>query len=1077
MNFSSQPTITNLFQAWAQKRPKHRLFAFVDEHGNKIEDYSYAEFCQRVDTIAARIMTLDDLSVGDRVLLAFQPGLELIAALFACAKIGLVAVPTPPIGPFDFAAWAHRIDHILEDCKPELCLTCTRTLELLEEGQHRQFEDDLQNFSEKLRSILTLDTQSVPTAPNANVVERSHPITFIQYTSGSTSQPKGVCVTHENLITNCRAIVDHDNPVAVTWLPQHHDMGLIGYYIYIALSGGTTWGMAPRTFVQNPLRWLEQLSRHRATATSVPNFALDLCLNERRVPSASLAKLDLSGLRFLMVAAEPVAPETFEAFRRKFTQAGLKQSCMFAAYGLAESTLAVTSYGRHALSVDRRHLALGKVSPITDAREVSHAMPLMSCGRALADIDLRIVDPNTRIEVDPGQSGEVWVAGPSRAAGYWQKPELDEHTFNANLVGAPNVSSLFLRTGDIGFLHDGELFICGRLKDMIIVHGQNIYPEDIEALALKAEPNFRRNGIAAFSSGDGPETSITIVAEIARSKPRPCEANIVRVIREGLQVPVARVVLVPPRSIARTSSGKTRRAETRKRLESGTLEILRDTQHKLFGQGTNQDPDIYELELLKSRYGITGEEDATLFDVGIDSLDVVVFLNWIKDSLIERDAALLAERVNPKLLSAISIRELFAIARLFDVAPHEAKMQMANFFERNYALQLRSEHQKMATDRIYTHKRCHMVQAGPERLGIFVTGATGFLGPFLVDALLAQSDGLLHVLVRGNSHKDAEARLRTSFFEAIDDPKQRAAFEARVNVVRGNLEAPKMGLDQAQWHRLARGIGTVYHNGALVNYVLPYAKMRQANVQGTERVLDMCFDGCETVLNYISTTFVFGWATKEQLFETDRNDLMDKLDFGYSQSKWVAEQKVLSAMDQGLSARVFRPALITPALAGLGGNLDISIRLLSFMIKHGLGVTAGNQVSFMPADVCANNIVAIARQNHTVGGSFHVVRDEVETMEMITDIIARKTGVHFEMFELSDFVREVIRRCTRADPLYPLLDFLIDSTDNISAMQYKRYNSEAYQISRDRSQAGRSDPPLEAVVDGILYFLRSRKLL
>ena len=360
-------------------------------------------------------------------------------------------------------------------------------------------------------------------------------------------------------------------------------MGLIGNYIYVALSGGTTWGLSPRSFIQRPALWLDLITRHKATATSVPNFALALCLDERRVPSADLGRYDLKTLRTLMVAAEPVETETFEAFRNKFARAGLRREAFYVAYGLAEFTLAVTSYGYRSLSVDRRRLAQGQVAPVTETTGVSHALPLMSCGRALADTDIRIVDPETGIEVDPGHTGEIWLAGSGRTMGYWQKPEQNMATFEMRLAQAPEGGRCYLRTGDIGFMHEGDLFVCGRLKDVIIIRGQNIYPEDIESLARHVCPELRRNGVVAFSDGSGPETSITLVAEVGRANAMPDETMLVRQIREGLQVPVARVVFVPPHSVARTTSGKVRRAHTRELLETGQLEILADTPPRIGG--------------------------------------------------------------------------------------------------------------------------------------------------------------------------------------------------------------------------------------------------------------------------------------------------------------------------------------------------------------------------------------------------------------------------------------------------------------------------------------------------------------
>ncbi|HLF35886.1 MAG TPA: SDR family oxidoreductase, partial [Cyclobacteriaceae bacterium] len=227
----------------------------------------------------------------------------------------------------------------------------------------------------------------------------------------------------------------------------------------------------------------------------------------------------------------------------------------------------------------------------------------------------------------------------------------------------------------------------------------------------------------------------------------------------------------------------------------------------------------------------------------------------------------------------------------------------------------------------------------------------------------------------------------------------------------------------------------------------------------------------------ISTTFIFGWATKDTLFETDTNHDLDLLDFGYSQTKWVSEQVVMNAMKRGLQARIFRPALITPAVNGGGNNFDISIRLLAFMIKHGIGVDTHNQVSFMPADTAANNIVAISNVPDTVGRTFHVTRDHYSSMMDITNCITRLTGKKFDLYKLKNFVPEVIKRCTKDDLLYPLLDFLVHSVDNISAMEFKRYDSSNYQQARNNSTWGLQDPSLEDTVHGILRFMHKNEIV
>ena len=302
-------------------------------------------------------------------------------------------------------------------------------------------------------------------------------------------------------------------------------------------------------------------------------------------------------------------------------------------------------------------------------------------------------------------------------------------------------------------------------------------------------------------------------------------------------------------------------------------------------------------------------------------------------------------------------------------------------------------------------------------------------------------------------------------------------FEARVIPICGDLGQPKLGLMQDVWDFLASEIDTVFHNGATVNYLFNYDLMRDANVLGTNEVVRLAFEGRAKEFNYVSTTFVFGWAVKSVLYETDLNENMELLDFGYSQSKWVAEQVVVNARNRGLSARIFRPALVSPSVTGGGNNFDIAVRLVAFMVNHGIGVDTLNQVSFVPADIVANNIVAISTTPGTANKTYHVVRDDYSNMMDITGLITTATGRQFEQFSLPDFVPELIRRCRKEDLLFPLLDFLVGSVDNISAMEFKRYDNSSYQMARDASVWGKADPSLEDTVNGILKFMHRKGII
>ena len=345
-------------------------------------------------------------------------------------------------------------------------------------------------------------------------------------------------------------------------------------------------------------------------------------------------------------------------------------------------------------------------------------------------------------------------------------------------------------------------------------------------------------------------------------------------------------------------------------------------------------------------------------------------------------------------------------------------------------------------------------------------------------SLLEQTRAKIYVLVRASDEEQGRQRLKGAM-ESMGPCSAglMSMFETRVVPICGDLGQPKLGLTQDVWEFLANQTDTVFHNGATVNYLFNYDRMREANVLGTNEVLRLAFEGRPKTLNYVSTTFVFGWAVKSVLYETDQNEDMELLDFGYSQSKWVAEQVVNDARTKGLSVRIFRPALVSPSVTGGGNNFDIAVRLVAFMVNHGIGVDALNQVSFVPADIAANNIVAISTTPGTENKTYHVVRDDYANMLDITGLITKATGRQFEIFSVSDFVPELIRRCRKEDLLFPLLDFLVGSVDNITAMEFKRYDSSSYQLARNASEWGKADPSLEDTVNGILKFMHRKGII
>ena len=1065
----------------ADEHPDKLLYSYLDVNGDPIESYTYASFLHRAQAIAGHLRKEGHFAAGDRILLAYPPGLEMICAFFGCVRAGLIPVPVYPPSSRGFQSALYKMVHIAKDCHAAGILTnidyqASLKTNLARSGVTASGVDI--DYISGLPWIATEDF--VDTISGQPPVDPSK-ILFLQYTSGSTMEPKGVIVTHENILNTCPLVIDHPAPVVVSWLPQYHDMGLIGCYLYPALKGGTTYGFAPMDFIQRPILWFNAITTYHATATAAPNFAFDYCLRAGRLSKESLEACDLSSLRVLMCAAEPVKPDTYTRFLEAFQSYGLKSESFYVAYGLAENTLAVSLGGRNIVSVNKHVFALGKARMTTEVSEIAGATQIVSCGTPLPGLDVKIVDPEGHFALKPERIGELWVAGSGKCQGYWNNPELTLRQFRARLVDDTPYDDGYLRTGDMGFIHKGELYVCGRIKDMIILRGQNYYPQDIEHVVEKSSSLIRHNCVAAFQVQEDSEPALAIVAEVKNPRALPEARKIAAAIRNYLNVEVAVISLISPRAIPRTSSGKIMRHKTKQMWLQGQFTVLSDFSREKDAGNSPSDCDMHSsFAELKARYNLTGLESYNLVEAGLDSLDLVVFMHELKELLKDKGAELLARQVDIGVIQRVSVAELFGLAEQLERAPEEALVHLRHSLAAFREEQCAAEKQMMSNDRklIFEPPAPSPMPEIPMLNRVLLTGGTGFIGPFIMKSLLEQTQAKIYVLVRSSDEKQGRQRLRA----AMDSMGPCGAgmmemFEARVIPVCGDLGQPKLGLMQDVWDYLASEIDTVFHNGATVNYLLNYDLMRNANVLGTNEVVRLAFEGRPKEFNYVSTTFVFGWAVKSVLYETDLNENMELLDFGYSQSKWVAEQVVVDARSRGLSARIFRPALVSPSVTGGGNNFDIAVRLVAFMVNHGIGVDTLNQVSFVPADIAANNIVAISTTPGTANKTYHVTRDDYSNMMDITGLITKATGRQFEAFRLPDFVPELIRRCRKEDLLFPLLDFLVGSVDNISAMEFKRYDSSSYQMARDASVWGKADPSLEDTVNGILKFMYRKGII
>ncbi|MET7419854.1 fatty acyl-AMP ligase [Dactylosporangium sp. NPDC005555] len=542
--------------------------------GDEEARLTYAELDRRARAVAAVLQ--DGTGHGDRVLIVLPSGVDFFVAFFACAYAGMVAVPAPSPETLGGGALWTRLRSIAGDAKPGWVLT---TAELADLGEAQDLGPGRWIAVAGVDPLLA----DVWRAPAGDDPRR---LAFLQYTSGSTGEPKGVMVSHANVLANFAAM-DGATPdldgragpglTTVTWLPLFHDLGLLTP-LWALYRGGRAVVLPPAAFLLRPALWLRAMSDHAAVASAAPNFAYELCLDR-----AGGDTFDLSAVRYLFNGAEPVRANTQRRFAAAFAGSGLRPGALRPCYGLAEATVYVSGAREPGdpLTVEADVEALERDGVVRPGGIGGDRRELVTCGRVPGNIEVRVVDPHTRRDCPPGRVGELWVAGASVARGYWQR---EDERFGARLADGRGP---FLRTGDLGVLHGGLVVIAGRADDVVVIDGRNVHPQDVEATAGTAHPALAGTTAAAFGYDDGGRTCLAVAVETARAHEvftttapaadrAALAAAVVAAVRRAVatehQLSVTDVVLLRPGGLPRTSSGKVRRRETRRLFKARALE-------------------------------------------------------------------------------------------------------------------------------------------------------------------------------------------------------------------------------------------------------------------------------------------------------------------------------------------------------------------------------------------------------------------------------------------------------------------------------------------------------------------------
>lgn len=555
------PTLVELLQLRAATEPDRTAYTVLVDGDDDAVSMTYGALDRRARAIAAHIQQMCE--PGERILLPLPTSLEYVSAFFGCLYAGTIAVPAYPPRRNQSL---DRIESMVADAQPVAALTGGASAAPL--------ADLGSSGALRLVPLEEIDDGAAPTWTPPQVGPET--VAFLQYTSGSTRTPRGVMVSHRNVLANATISAQMfelgPDDVGATWLPLYHDFGLVGGVLQPLCTGFPVVLLSPMAFLHRPIRWLRAVSRYRATLSGSPPFALDLCAT-RGLPDPG-EHLDLSSWKSLALGGEPIRPDTLDRFVQAFEPHGFRRETLCPGYGLAEATLFFSATAPAALptqvTVDASALERHRVEAV--ATPDATGKTFSGCGRPMAGQRLAIVDPDTCLPRGPDEVGEVWVAGPSIAQGYWGQPAESAAVFGARLPGDDRA---YLRTGDLGFVRNGELHISGRLKDLAIVRGRNHYPQDIEWTAQQSHPALANGAGAAFSVERDGEERLVVVHEVGRTWLDGATSEVVRAIRRAVaahhDVEIDEVVLLYPSTLPRTSSGKVRRRATADALQAGTL--------------------------------------------------------------------------------------------------------------------------------------------------------------------------------------------------------------------------------------------------------------------------------------------------------------------------------------------------------------------------------------------------------------------------------------------------------------------------------------------------------------------------
>lgn len=953
-------------QEGAKEKADTMVFTSLDyERGHRV--ISYGKLWESVRAYAAA-MKESGICHGKRVVILCDNSLDNIYMVYGCMLLGVTFIMLPvPIDEGKF----NRYHSVVKSCSPDAVLIPKHIYGMLGEqikglmvSGVKLIYDRMENVPEEFE-IAAYDTQG-------------DDIIYLQYSSGSTNEPKGVMISYNNLMTNLsdyQRLVPANLKCRVSWVPFFHNVGLLSIIFKTIYDDCYAYLIKTTDFLRNPLIWLRATTELQADIMVGPNSAYDLCT---KIVDAETAKqFDLTAVKIFGNGSEMILPDTIERFCKLFH---VKPESFMFSYGLAE-TVCITSgahEGYEMKRIDYEAYKKNRFSVLTEAEAadctyksiVSNGRPVESARIVITDVK----NPTHAVE-DSCQIGEICIQGPAVAKGYLGDIE-DNANFHHRIDG---YEGEFLRTGDMGVLYEGKLYVTGRMKEIIIINGHNIYPSDIQHTIFKTVRELAGHTVCVFSySVEGKERVVIIIEADERENLNyeTISEAINHAITNAFEVSPYDIAFVQARSLIRTDNGKLRIHKIRRAYKANELELLYSGRHVQDNSGADKIEgctDSVERDVrgaFDKVLNISGADMHTSFlELGgnsFDTLELIVELEQkfslkfdAREILMNPTVCGIAEQIRNRIAdkqSTYTQTDLYAEC----VLPEE--------------ISVTGSYEKKPSE-------CSV---------FFITGTTGFLGAYLISSLLKRSsvqDIRLYCHCRAKSPENGMERIRKNMqhYECWND-----SFEQYIYPVLGDLTKPHMGIEEALYQRLVREVEVVYHNGALLNFMFPYEYLKKSNVYGTVECLRFACESKPKYFNYISSFSVYDNPShfRKTAYEDDLLESAEGYFLGYSQTKWVSEKLAGIAGERGLKAAIFRPGDITGEKdKGIWEMGDLVSRVLVSVIQTGKMPAADINIFFTPVDYVSDAVVHISKNEAAYGKAFNVVNQNIASAGEIRNIM------------------------------------------------------------------------------------------